>query len=199
MTRKARGVFQSIREAHRAIEALKEHGYRNEDISVLAKHREEFGPYTERQEIAGKEDTKAEKGAIGGAAIGSAAGLIAGIGLMAVPGIGPILAAGPLAAALSGAAIGAGAGGVTGALVGAGIPEEEIENYHSRVDRGDILLVVDTPEDKWELVNEILRENRDDNVTADEHSKSDVYEATPHAVHDDPDLLSNQEDVNFRR
>ncbi|SEG52289.1 general stress protein [Paenibacillus sp. UNC499MF] len=199
MTRKARGVFHSSGDALRAIEALKEHGYRDEDISVLAKHREEFGPYTERQEIPGKEDTKAEKGAIGGAAIGSAAGLIAGIGLMAVPGIGPILAAGPLAAALSGAAIGAGAGGVTGALVGAGIPEEEIENYHNRVERGDILIVVDTPEDKWELVNEILRENRDENPAVDGQTKSDVYEVTPHAAHDNPDLLSNQEDVNFRR
>ncbi|MVO99823.1 general stress protein [Paenibacillus lutrae] len=196
MSRKAIGVFHTGEEANRAIASLKEHGYTDEDISVLAKHKEEAGGTV----TTGEEETKADKGAIGGAAIGSAAGLIAGIGLMAVPGIGPFLAAGPLAAALSGAALGAGAGGVTGALIGAGIPEDQIEDYHSRVNKGDILVAVETSEDKWELVNTILRSSRGEADNGTHDGRPDVYGGADHVPADtNRDLLGNKEDINFRR
>jgi len=105
-------------------------------------------------------------GAFGGTAVGGIAGLLVGIGALTIPGIGPVLAAGPLAAAigstLAGAGIGAAAGGLIGALVGLGIPEEDAHFYAEGVKRGGVLVTVRTSDDR---AHEALRILRDANAT----------------------------------
>ncbi|WP_410511405.1 general stress protein [Paenibacillus sp. BR2-3] len=141
MTKKIVGIFDTEHEATRAIEGLQRKGFRNEDISVITRDRDEL------RNISDETGTMAPEGVATGAAtggvVGGIAGLLAGIGALAIPGIGPILAAGPIAATLTGAAVGAGAGGLVGGLVGLGIPEDEAQEYESYVDKGKILVLVD--------------------------------------------------------
>ncbi|PLS15977.1 general stress protein [Bacillus sp. M6-12] len=141
MEKRVVGVYNNGDEAIRAIEDLKRQGYDRDDISVVAKDRDEVA------EVNDATDTKTEEGLAAGAAtggvLGGVAGLLAGIGALAIPGIGPIVAAGPIAATLTGAAAGAGAGGLAGALVGMGIPEEDAGRYESDVKSGKILVMVD--------------------------------------------------------
>uniref|UniRef100_A9U712 Predicted protein n=1 Tax=Physcomitrium patens TaxID=3218 RepID=A9U712_PHYPA len=128
-------------EASRAITELQDFGFPPEDISVVTRDREDLQTITEDT------GTKAPEGVAAGAAtggmLGGVAGLLAGIGALAIPGIGPILAAGPIAATLAGAAVGAGAGGLVGGLIGLGIPEDEAKEYETYVDKGKILVIVD--------------------------------------------------------
>ncbi|MED1204098.1 general stress protein [Heyndrickxia acidicola] len=136
------GVYYDAHEAVEAIEDLKQEGYDSEDISVIAKHKEEV------MEINEETGTRTEEGVAAGAAtggiLGGLAGLMAGVGALAIPGIGPILAIGPIAATLTGAAAGAGVGGIAGALIGLGIPEEEAGRYQTDITEGRILVLVDT-------------------------------------------------------
>ena len=115
-------------------------GVRNQDISVLFPDR--AGSHV----FAHEHNTKAPEGAITGAGAGGVTGgvlgLLAGIGALAIPGVGPLIAAGPIMAALSGAAIGATVGGIAGALIGMGIPEFEAKRYEDKVKGGNILISV---------------------------------------------------------
>ncbi len=117
-------------------------GFATNDISVL------FPDKRTTKNFAHEQNTKAPEGAIAGVgaggAIGGTLGLLAGIGALAIPGVGPFIAAGPIMAALSGAAAGATIGGVTGALVGMGIPELEAKTYEGEIKSGNILLAVHT-------------------------------------------------------
>ena len=141
MEKKIVGVFDTEQEASQAIEQLIREGISQDDISVITKDREDM------QAISDETGTKAPEGVAAGAAtggvLGGVAGLLAGIGALAIPGIGPILAAGPIAATLTGAAVGVGAGGLVGGLIGLGIPEDEAKEYESYVDKGKILVLVD--------------------------------------------------------
>src|SRR3954467_12506788 len=122
------------------VDNLKTGGFSNNDISVLLPDK------TGTREFAHEKGTKAPEGAITGVGtggvLGGVLGWLAGIGALAIPGIGPFIAAGPIMAALSGAAIGATAGGVVGALVGMGIPEYEAKRYEGKVREGNILISV---------------------------------------------------------
>lgn len=113
---------------------------RDQDISVL------FPDTQGTKEFAHEHNTKAPEGAVTGAASGGVAGgiagLLAGIGALAIPGVGPLIAAGPILAALSGAAVGATVGGIAGGLIGLGIPEFEAKRYEESVKGGNILLAV---------------------------------------------------------
>src|SRR3984885_4058192 len=119
---------------------LRSAGFVDSDISVL------FPDKGTTRDFAHKKETKMPEGATIGAstggAIGGTIGLLAGIGALAIPGLGPFIAAGPIIAALSGGAIGAGVGGLTGALVGLGIPEYEAKRYEGKVKEGGILISV---------------------------------------------------------
>jgi uncharacterized membrane protein len=134
------GYYDTEQEAIRAIEELKREGYRDEDISVIGKNRQDV------DDIADETDTKAPEGAAAGAAtggvLGGLGGVLAGLGALAIPGIGPVVAAGPIVAGLTGAAAGAGAGGLAGALIGMGIPEDEAHRYSEYVNDGKILVLV---------------------------------------------------------
>ena len=129
-------------QAEQIVERLKAANFSNNDISALFPDKE-----TSR-DFAHEKNTKAPEGAATGAGtgglLGGTLGWLAGIGALAIPGVGPFIAAGPIMAALSGAAIGAAAGGVAGGLIGMGIPELEAKRYEGKIKQGNILISVHT-------------------------------------------------------
>jgi len=139
----AKAVFCIARSEAQAItivERLKMAGFASNDISVL------FPDKAGTKDFAHEQHTKAPEGAVTGAGtggiLGGALGWLAGIGALAIPGLGPFIAAGPIMAALSGAAAGAALGGLTGALIGMGIPEYEAKRYEGKVKEGNLLISV---------------------------------------------------------
>jgi hypothetical protein len=124
------------------VDQLKAAGFSHNDISVL------FPDKTGTKDFAHEQHTKAPEGAATGAGtggvLGGALGWLVGIGALAIPGLGPFIAAGPILAALSGAAAGAALGGVAGALIGLGIPEYEAKRYEGKIKEGNILISVHT-------------------------------------------------------
>jgi hypothetical protein len=136
------GIVDTQARAESIVDALRTAGFSSNDISAL------FPDKTGTRDFAHDKNTKAPEGAATGAAaggvLGGALGWLAGIGALAIPGIGPFIAAGPIMAALGGAAIGAATGGLTGALVGMGIPELEAKQYEGKIRDGNILLSVHT-------------------------------------------------------
>ena len=141
-------IATSRDQAERIVTRLKDENFSHNDISVLFPDKE-----TSR-DFAHEKNTKAPEGAVAGAGtggvIGGALGWIVGIGALAIPGVGPFIAAGPILAALSGAAIGAAAGGIAGGLIGLGIPEIEAKRYEGKVKAGNLLISVHT-EDSAEI------------------------------------------------
>jgi hypothetical protein len=140
-----KSVFCIAATRHQAdsiVDQLKASNFSNNDISVL------FPDKGTTKDFAHEKNTKAPEGAVAGAStggvVGGALGWIVGIGALAIPGVGPFIAAGPILAALSGAAIGAAAGGIAGGLIGLGIPELEAKRYEGKVKEGNILLSVHT-------------------------------------------------------
>lgn len=135
-------IATSREQADRIVDNLKIASFSSNDISVL------FPDKGTTRDFAHEKNTKAPEGAVTGAGtggvIGGALGWIAGIGALAIPGIGPFIAAGPIMAALSGAAIGATVGGITGALIGMGIPELEAKRYEGKIKAGNLLISVHT-------------------------------------------------------
>lgn len=140
------GVFNSMAEAQTAIRALTHEGISRDDISLVANRIGNEGVDQPAGGTGTSSDTTADVVADAGigAAIGGVGGLLLSIAGLAIPGIGPILAAGPIAAALTGAGIGAAAGGLLGALTNAGIPEEDAGYYAEGIRRGDVLVTVRT-------------------------------------------------------
>ena len=126
--------------ANNIVGNLKSAGFSNNDISVL------FPDKSSTRDFAHEKNTKAPEGATIGASsggvVGGTLGLLAGIGLLAIPGVGPFIAAGPIMAALSGIAVGAAVGGIAGALIGMGIPELEAKRYEGKIKDGNILISV---------------------------------------------------------
>ncbi|WP_159886156.1 general stress protein [Paenibacillus puerhi] len=158
MSKQIVGVFNNEEEAIRVIEQLKRDGYRSEDISLIGKNRGDL------DSISKDTGTNVETGAVTGAAtggvVGGVTGLLAGIGALAIPAIGPILAAGPIAATLAGAAVGAGAGGIVGGLIGLGIPEDEARAYEEYVKEGKILVLVESDATRDRKAIDTFRNNR---------------------------------------
>src|ERR671927_553891 len=134
------GLFEDRERARQAIEALKDSGFRGDDISLLMPDR------GEARELAEETGTKAGEGAatgaVAGGILGGIGGFLVGIGALAIPGVGPLIAAGAFATALGGAAIGAGVGAIAGALVAMGLPEEEARYYEQEVRGGRTLVAV---------------------------------------------------------
>src|SRR6202795_2636390 len=141
------GIYSSRTGVENAISVLKDSGFSHTAVSVLL-------PETLRsKELATEKGTKAPEGATAGAgsgaAIGGMLGWVGGIGALAIPGLGPFVAAGPIMAALAGAGVGGAVGGVTGALVGLGIPEYEAKRYEGRLQKGGILVSVHCENSEW--------------------------------------------------
>jgi hypothetical protein len=159
------GIVRTTTQADKSVANLQEAGFLMSEISVL------FPNGSATNEFAHEHNTMAPDGVVAGVGaggvLGGALGLLAGFGALAIPGLGPFIAAGPILAALSGVAAGAAVGGVTGALVGLGIPELEAMIYESKIKRGNVLVAVHTDDDLMRKVAEaILLENGAESVSA---------------------------------
>jgi hypothetical protein len=134
------GIYQTTHQAEQAVDRLMAAGFSSDDISVLLPDNRST------KEFAHEKNTKAPEGAAtgvtAGAALGGTLGCLAGLGALAIPGVGPFIAAGPLVASLAGLGVGGAVGGLIGALVGMGIPEYEAKRYEGRIKEGGVLLSV---------------------------------------------------------
>jgi len=141
------GIYPNRAMVEKAVEELKEAGFRNTDISVL------FPESGGTKEFAIEKETKAPEGAATGAGtgavVGGTLGWLMGIGLLAIPGLGLVVAAGPIMAALAGVGAGGLVGGIAGALIGMGIPEYEANRYEGRIKEGGILLSIHADDKEW--------------------------------------------------
>lgn len=161
-------IATSEQQASRIVDQLKSSGFTGDDISVMMSDKRSS------KEFAHEKNTKAPEGATTGATtggvLGGALGWLAGAGAIAIPGVGPFIAAGPIMAALGGAAVGAATGGLAGALIGMGIPEYEAKRYENRVHQGATLISVHSDSaDETRRAKEIFeRNNAEDIGTANE-------------------------------
>jgi hypothetical protein len=134
------GIYSSGEHAERAVDSLIAAGYPSSSISVL------LPDSGSTKDFAHQKDTKAPEGTTAGVTtggvIGGTLGVLAGIGALAIPGVGPLIAAGPIMAGLAGLGVGGAVGGLVGALVGMGIPEYEAKRYEGHVKNGGTLLSV---------------------------------------------------------
>jgi hypothetical protein len=177
------GIYHTREAAEEAVDALRAAHFRNTDISAL------FPDNAGTKDFAVEKGTKAPEGATTGAASGAVAGgvlgWLAGVGILAIPGIGPFIAAGPIMAALAGAGALGTVGGIVGALVGMGIPEYEARRYEGRVKRGGILLSVHCDDHDWvKRGEEILKRTGAEDISSTSEAHAD------YAVSDKPMLRS---------
>jgi len=177
------GIYHTRDAAEEAVDALRRGHFRNTDISAL------FPDNAGTKDFAHEKNTKAPEGASTGAASGAVAGgvlgWLAGIGALAIPGIGPFIAAGPIVTALAGAGALGAFGGIVGALVGMGIPEYEAKRYEGRVKHGGILLSVHCDDHDWvKRGEEILKTTGAEDISSTSEAHADF------AVSDKPMLRS---------
>ncbi len=165
-------IFPSMSALHTAAEALNAAGFRQSDISVLYSDKsgtKEFG-----HEAHSKAPEGATAGAATGATVGGVLGYLAGIGALAIPGVGPFLAAGPVVAALAGVGAAGAAGGLVGALIGLGLPEYEAKRYEGRLKEGGILLSVHCDDGEWaKTAKKILKEAGAESVATAAEKEAD--------------------------
>lgn len=153
------GSFDSFNEAHQVANDLRAAGFLDNDISIVANNAS--GEYHEdtRAGDGDKGTSATAKGAVTGAVVGGGAGLAASLAGIAIPGVGPIIAAGPIVATLAGAGTGAVAGGLIGGLVDLGVPENDAQYYAEAVRRGGALVTVRADEARADEVADILRQH----------------------------------------
>ena len=159
------GIYRSRSAAEYAVDQLIASGFRTEDISVLLP--ENVGT----KDFAHEKHTKAPEGtttgATAGGVVGGTLGLLAGIGALAIPGLGPFIAAGPIMGALAGIGAGGVVGGLVGALVGMGIPEYEAKRYEGRIKEGGILLSVHCDDADWtKKAKDMLKQTGADDISS---------------------------------
>jgi hypothetical protein len=167
------GIYPHQAAVELAVDALRDAGFRSTDISVL------FAKNVGTKDFAHEKGTKAPEGASAGAGtgaiLGGTLGWLTGIGALAIPGLGPFIAAGPIMAALAGAGVGGAVGGLTGALVGMGIPEYEAKRYEGRVKDGGILLSVHSDNSDWtKRAKDILEKTGAKDVSSAGETKGDM-------------------------
>jgi len=166
------GIFRTRAQAENGVDRLVAAGFRTEDISVLLP--ENVGT----KDFAHEKNTKAPEGTttgvVAGGVVGGTLGLLAGIGALAIPGLGPFIAAGPIMAALAGAGAGGAVGGIVGALVGMGIPEYEAKRYEGRIKEGGILLSVHADNSDWtKRAKEILEQTGAEDISSTGEASAD--------------------------
>jgi len=165
MTKAVFCIAQNIDQAEIIVNDLMTAGFSTNDISVL------FPDKSTTKDFAHEKNTKAPEGAAigGGVGLGAGAviGLLAGIGALAIPGVGPLIAAGPIMGALSGAAVGAATGGLAGGLIGLGIPEYEAKRYEGKIQGGNALISVHTTSsDAVAKVKEIFEQAHAEDISS---------------------------------
>ena len=133
-------IFPSRVAAEEAVNRLHAAGFSHDDVSVLMADKQSSKEFASEKNTKAPEGTTA--GVLGGGTVGGTLGLLAGLGALAIPGVGPLIAAGPIMGALAGLGIGGAVGGLVGALIGMGIPEYEAKRYEGRLNDGGILVSV---------------------------------------------------------
>jgi hypothetical protein len=166
------GIYKSVSQAERAVDRIAAAGFSSNDISVLLPDNQSS------KEFAHEKNTKAPEGTTTGVAtggvVGGALGLLAGIGALAIPGVGPFIAAGPIMGALAGLGVGGAVGGLIGALVGLGLPEYEAKRYEGRIKDGGVLLSVhcDTS-DEISRAKDLLKQTGAEDISSTGEASSD--------------------------
>src|ERR1700674_1502864 len=166
------GIYPDYTTVEIGVDGLKDAGFSNRDISALLPQS------AGTKDFAHEKGTKAPEGATAGAGtgvvLGGAMGWLLGVGALAIPGLGPFIAAGPIMAALAGAGVGGAVGGITGALIGMGIPEYEAKRYEGRVKDGGILLSVHCDSSEWtKQAKQILEHTGAQDVSSTGEASSD--------------------------
>jgi hypothetical protein len=176
------GIYTTVAAADLATDSLVKSGFSASDISALLP--DNLGPKPIATEKATKAPEGAAAGAGAGAVLGGTLGLLAGVGMLAIPGLGPFIAAGPIMAGLAGLGVGGAVGGFTGALIGMGIPEYEAKRYEGRLKKGGILLSVhcDTS-DEIKRAKEVLKNTGAEDISSTGESSSDVKTDDQRARH----------------
>jgi len=164
------GLYPTVDRAERAVDELVSASFSNADVSVLMADSQGSKDFAHEKQTKAPEGTAT--GVAAGGTIGGTLGLLAGIGALAIPGVGPLIAAGPIMGALAGLGVGGAIGGLVGALVGMGIPEYEAKRYAGRVKEGGVLLSVhcDTSEEITRAKDILKRTGAEDIASAGEES-----------------------------
>ena len=172
MTKTVSALFDTYSEASSAVRALEDSGVRHSDISIVANNSERW------HKESSNAGTGAEAGAGAGAAVGGVGGLLAGLGIMAIPGVGPVVAAGWLVAtavgAVAGAAVGGAAGGLVGSLTSSGVPERDANVYAEGVRRGGTLVTARVDDARATEVQSVLQRHK----YVDINARGEAYRTT---------------------
>jgi len=166
------GIYSSELNAGEAVDRLRQAGFRNTDVSIL------YSDNVGNKDLAHEKNTKAPEGATAGASagalVGGAVGWLASAGLLAIPGLGPFVAAGPIMGILSGIGAGGAVGGVAGALIGAGTPEYEAKRYEGRIHKGGVLLSVHCDDAHYaKRAKQMLQDTGAQDVSSTAEAKAD--------------------------
>jgi len=175
------GMYLTYPGVEEAVQALRNANFRETDISIL------YSDNVGTKDFAHEKHTKAPEGSTAGAGtgavIGGALGWLTGIGALAIPGVGPFIAAGPIVSLLAGIGAGGVLGGLTGALIGMGIPEYEAKRYEGRIKRGDILLSVHCDSSEWKRrALDVLKLTGAEDIGVEGEAKADFAKSDkPHS------------------
>jgi hypothetical protein len=171
------GIFANRGFAEEAVDRLIANGFRNEDISVLLQDNVGSKDFAHEKHTKAPEGTTT--GVVAGGVIGGTIGLLAGIGVLAIPGIGPLIAAGPVIAALTGIGSGTVVGGFLGALIGMGIPEYEAKRYEGRIKQGGVLLSVHCDNSDWvQKAAQLLKNSGGEDIASAAEARADFAAST---------------------
>jgi len=168
------GIYPDRPSVEEAVEALRAAGFRGADISVL------FQENQGTKDFAHEKNTKAPEGSVAGGIVGGISGgvlgWLTGIGALAIPGLGPLIAAGPIVAALAGVGAVGAVGGVIGALAGMGVPEYEAKRFEGRIKQGGILMSVHCDNDDWvKRARDLLRRTGAEDIDWTSESSADFF------------------------
>jgi hypothetical protein len=167
------GIYKTANQAEQTVDRLLRAGFKNDDISVLLQDNKSSRDFAHEKNTKAPEGTAT--GVTAGGVIGGTLGLLAGIGALAIPGVGPFIAAGPIMGALAGLGVGGAVGGLIGALVGMGIPEYEAKRYEGWIKEGGVLLSAhcDTSE-QITVAKDILKETGAEDISSSGEASADT-------------------------
>jgi len=190
------GTYKTETEVISAIRRLQEIGYDKKDISVLAKDPERFDRIKTATDIQAETPKSAAGGAGAGAVTGSILGgigaLLAGLGVLVIPGIGPFLAVGPIAATIGGIIAGGAVGGIVGMLIGIGVDKGDAEHYETALNNGDLLVLAKASDDHYDRVSDIFRYPEEEYYSHYERSATNPLDPD----RDDKVIMPNPLDIN---
>src|SRR5450631_2296061 len=167
------GIYKSSAQAESAVDRIIAAGFSNNDISVLLPDSKSSKEFAHEKNTKAPEGTAA--GVTTGGVVGGTLGLLAGLGALAIPGVGPLIAAGPIMGALAGLGVGGAVGGLVGALVGMGIPEYEAKRYEGRIKDGGILVSVHCDTSHWtSKAKDVLKQAGAEDISSTGESSADI-------------------------